>query len=245
MKSYLPHAAAALSFSALSVSAPASAEPYHEYLERLRHVCAVDCQQPRAFQRSARRNARELSGDEAAEMAVIMDVVDIVRVGDKFELHDMDLQGNPLEELAVLGSAGINTSSSNGIGGLSRSGRAPRHPNLIVIEFDEDTLYDVFGVTTPSNDGATSDTSGSEGLVVEGDRDTEVIKPSLASLRSYFRNRRIVVRGTPRLEAAWIGGRRDFRRKQVTLVVNRAEDIVLLPRYDENGEPILHDGSGG
>ncbi len=227
-------------------SGPALAEPYSEYLDRLRYICEAECLQPRDFQRAARGNAREILRDEAPDMAVIMDVVDVVRVGDTFELHDMDLQGSPLEEQAVLGSAGINTSSSNGIGGLSRSGRSPRHPNLIVIQFDEDTLYDVFGFAAPAATDPQGDTKtqGDSELVVRADRDSEVVKPSLAALRSYFRNRRIVVRGTPSLDVVWYGGRRDYRRKQVTLRVNRAEDIVLLPRYDDDGEAIVHDGFG-
>ncbi|MEO0589739.1 MAG: hypothetical protein AAFZ11_04175, partial [Pseudomonadota bacterium] len=76
-------------------------------------------------------------------------------------------------------------------------------------------------------------------IIVEGDVDLKQRKPTLAKLSNQFINRRIVVRGTTRLEPTWIGGRRDYRRKQVSLIVDNADDLVVLPRYDEDGNPIL------
>ena len=227
---------AVMGFVAVSLTAPApaSAETYQEYLARLRQVCSVDCLQPRDFQRAARRRG----SDSDADMALIMDVVAVRRVDDHFELLSMDMQGNPLEELAVLGSAGINTSSHSGIGGLPSARRSGTHPNLIIIEIDEQTLYDILNVAAPLVEGTIKYDDDAE-IIVEADRERRVAEPSLQTLRSYFRNRRVVVRGQPKLEAVFIGARRDFRRKQVTLVVDDADEIVLLPRYDEDGEPIL------
>lgn len=227
---------ACLAFSAT----PASAETYEEYLSRLRVVCEVDCKEPRDFRRSARKRD---SGDES-DMAVIMDVLSVQRVGNAYQLLSMDLEYNPLEERAILGSAGINTSSSNGIGGLPGARRIGSNPDLIIIEMDDQTFFDILNVSEPLVEGAKQareeGADGEEaGIVVEGDRDRELIEPSLATLRSYFRNRRIVVRGQPRLEPVLVGARRDFRRKQVTLVLDDADEIVLLPRYDENGEPVI------
>lgn len=195
--------------------------------------------EPRDFRRAARKR----KSNNTADMALIMDVVHVRRGGNRYELLSMDLQGDPLIEREVLGSAGINTSQSNGIGGLPRSQLGGSHPNLIVIEIEEDALWDFLNAASPAVEGMLLAGDG-DGIVVEGERDREFVEPSLASLRSYFRNRRVVVRGQPRLQAAIIGARRDFRRKQVTLEVDRAEDIVLLPRYDKNGEPILFEAAG-
>jgi len=74
---------------------------------------------------------------------------------------------------------------------------------------------------------------------VEGDTERKFVEPSLTELRKHFRNRRVVVRGQPRLQAVWVGGRIDRRRKQVTLVVEDAKDIALLPRYNDDGEPVF------
>ena len=92
-------------------------------------------------------------------------------------------------------------------------------------------------IKTRADDAATG------GIVVEGERDQEFVEPTLGTLRTYFRNRRVVVRGQPRLETVFIGARRDFRRKQVTLEVGSADNLVLLPRYDENGDPVMLDSA--
>ena len=191
--------------------------------------------QPREFQLAARKRG---SREADADMALIMDVRAVRLVGDKYELLSFDLQYSPLEELAVLGSAGVNTSSSTGIGGLPSARRSGNDPNLIIIEMDEQTFYDILNVATPLVEGEIK-RSEEEGIVVEADREKEVVEPSLRTLRTYFRNRRVVVRGTPRLEAVYIGGRRDFRRKQVTLEVDSADNIVMLPRYDSEGNAVI------
>ncbi len=219
---------------------PAAAESYQSYLSRMRDICAAECLPPREFQRAARRSSR----DAEADMAVIMDVRAVRRMGDKFQLLSMDVNGPSLLDQAVLASAGINASSSNGIGGLPRGRTGGTDPNLIIIEIDEEAFFGVLNSATPltQNSGTTNPSDGADNsgtIIVEGDAERELIQPSLAQLRSYFRGRRVVVRGTPRLEAVLIGARRDFRRKQVTLEVDNADDIVLLPRFDSDGEPIL------
>lgn len=219
---------------ALAGAFPASAEPYADYLARLRIVCEVDCLEPRDFQKAARKR----ESDVVTDMALIMDVVDVRRNGDRYQLLSMDLEGNALIERELLGSAGISTSSSNGIGGLPRSQQGGSQPNLIVIEIGEEALWEFLNAASPAVEGVLPVAVG-EGIVVEGDR--KFIRPSLGTLRSHFRNRRVVVRGQPRLQPVLIGARRDFRRKQVTLDVDQAEHIVLLPRYDKNGEPIRQD----
>lgn len=229
---------ASLAVFALPLSVPASAEPYEEYLSRLRDICAVECLQPRQFQRTARKR----DSADAGDMALIMDVVEVRRVGNKFELYNIDTQNNPLVDVEILGSAGIDTSSRTGVGGLPRGRQTARHPNVVVIEIDETAMYDLLnaGFQTDSEIDPVDRSEEANGdIVVDGDVEREVVEPSLAQLRSYFRNRRVVVRGKPRLEAVFIGARRDFRRKQVTLEVDNAGYVALLPRYDENGEPVL------
>ncbi len=235
MRLFLP-IVCGLAALALPAPSPASAETYNEYLNRLRDICSVDCMKPRDFRRSARRR----DANDAGEMAVIMDVVEVRRVGENFELLSMNMQGSPLEELAILGSAGVNTSSSTGIGGLPRGSRGGTNPNLIIIEIDEQTLFDIINVVSPLREG-TVRTNPEEGIVVERDADRVLKAPTQAALRSYFRNRRVVVRGTIRLEPVLIGARRDFRRKQVTLELTDADNLVMLPRYDDDGNPILED----
>ena len=223
---------AALGF-ALS-PAPASAEPYEEYLQRLRYICEVECLQPRQFQRAARKR----DGDDTADMALIMDVAEVERNGDLYELYSTQAAANPLVEQEILGSAGINTSSRNGIGGLPRGGGRARHPETIIVAFDAQTFFDLLNASDARFDQPVR-VLAQDGIIVEGDRTRERVEPSLAALRSYFRNRRIVVRGTPDLQPALIGARLDYRRKQVTLRVDSADEIVLLPRFDANGEPVL------
>lgn len=228
------------SITALAFTAPtiASAEPYEEYLNRLRDICSVECLQPRQFQRTARKR----STDEEADMALVMDVAEVRRVGRKFELYNIDTQSSPLVETQLLGSAGINTSSSNGVGGLPRGRQTGRHPNVVVIEIDEAAIYDLLNAgsqtSDPGDPGDRTDEPDGD-IVVDADAQRKVIEPTLPNLRAYFRNRRVVVRGQPRLEAVFIGARRDYRRKQVTLQVDNPGFVALLPRYDKNGEPVL------
>ncbi len=211
---------------------PASAETREEYLARLKEVCAVECMQPREFQRTARKRDKTDEGD----MAVIIDVAYITRAGTKLQLHNLNLETSHFEVLDVLESAGINTSQRDGIGGLPR-GRRPRpHPNVIVIEMDEETLFDLLNPPSSDPQGGSLDDRGKD-IVVEDDRDRRLNRATLSALRAKLMNRRIVVRGSPRLEVAWVGARRDFRRKQVFLEVDNADDLVMLPRYDDDGNP--------
>lgn len=171
-------------------------------------------------------------------MAVIMDVAEVRRNGTKFELLNLDLRTSPLEDRAILGSAGINTSTSTGVGGLPRGNQGGTSPNVIIIELDEQTLFDILNTGSSMAVGILGVPDNGD-ILVEGDPEREIAKPSLTQLRSYFRNRRIVVRGKPRLAPVLIGARRDFRRKQVTLELGDADRLVVLPRYDDNGEPVL------
>ena len=47
------------------------------------------------------------------------------------------------------------------------------------------------------------------------------------------------MRGTPRLEAVFVGARVDHRRPKLFVAVDNAAKLALLPRYDEKGEPIF------
>lgn len=220
---------------------PAAAESYQSYLSRMRDICSVECLPPRQFQRAARRNDQDRERGDDADMAVIMDVRAVRRVDDTFQLLSMDVNGPALLDQALLASAGINASSSNGIGGLPRGRTGGTDPNLIIIEIEEQAFLDLLNTATPLTNSGNDDAPANEagGIVVEGDAQRELVRPTLGALRSYFRGRRVVVRGTPRLAAVLIGARRDFRRKQVTLEVDNADDIVLLPRFNSDGEPIF------
>lgn len=227
--------------SALILITPSSvsAENYQQYLERLRDICAVECLEPRPFQIAARKRN---SGAED-DMAVIMDVVEVRAVGDKFELHNIAADSSALVELELLGSAGIDTSFGSGVGGRTRNRVAGRSPEVVVIEIDKQTFADILNTDALLAPSVESSESGEEGagIVVEGDTEQERLEATLPRLRAYFRNRRVVVRGQPRLTPVWVGGRLDRRRKQVTLAIDNAEDIALLPEYDENGEAIFVD----
>lgn len=231
-------AAATLS---LVPSFSASAEPREQYLARLAEVCEVDCLQPRQFRRTARKR---VSNDQS-DMAIIMDVLAVRRVGSKFELLSLDLERAPLEELEILGSAGINTSGRNGIGGLPRGSQGGTHPNLIIIEMDKQTLFDVLNLPSPADEAPVVGSGDKGDIVVDGEQTDELAMPKLATLRSFFRNRRVVVRGKPRLQPVLIGARRDFRQKQVTLELSDAARLVMLPRYDDDGNPILEGDHSG
>lgn len=212
----------------------ASAEPYDQYLDRLREICSVECLQPRQFLRAARKRDAEEGGD----MAIIMDVAEVRRNGSKFELYNLDTQASALEELAILGSAGVNTSSRSGVGGLPRGQQTGRHPNVLAIEIGDQTLFDILNAVAPDGQ-LTGGRGDQDGIVVDGERDREFVEPTLTELRAFFRNRRVVVRGRPRLEVATVGARRDFRRKQVTLELANGDHIALLPRFGRDGEPNL------
>lgn len=220
--------------SLLALPLPASSENREEYLSRLREVCAPGCMQPRELLRTARKR---VASDES-DLAIIMDVAEVRRSGSRFELLNLDLSRSVLEEIDILGSAGVNTSSRSGIGGLPRGSQGGTDPNLIIVEMDEQTLYDILNIPSPLPKGSVGTSDAGE-IVVGGDRERVVAKPTLGELRTFFRNRRVVVRGKPRLAVVMTGARRDFRRKQLTLELGNADDLVMLPRFDDNGDPVL------
>lgn len=233
-------AATAASLAFLSPASANVPETREAYLERLRDVCAVECLEPRDF----RRKARKQKSNDTSDLAVMMDVRSVRRDGDKYLLLSADLERSNLETLAILGAAGIDTSGRTGVGGLPRGGQANTNPNLIIIEMDEQAVADLLripvGSATPR---PLLDANGD--IIVEGEIDKKSKTPTIAELKNTYINRRIVVRGAPRLEPTWVGGRRDFRRKQVTLEVDNADDLVMLPRYDSDGNPILDGALAG
>ncbi|WP_390587870.1 hypothetical protein [Erythrobacter sp. MTPC3] len=234
----IPLAVIAASLMAALAPAQASSETREQYLDRLRAVCEADCLQPKQFQRAARKRAKS----DDSDMALIMDVAYLRREGSKIELYNLNLERSILEERAILESAGINTSSRSGVGGLPR-GRGPvADPNVIVIEMDQQSVFDLLNPpdTARNTASASAPPIGEQGeIVVEEQLGQDLNKPTLAALRAALLNRRIVVRGKPRLEVGIVGARRDFRRKQVILELGNADDLVMLPRYDEEGNPIL------
>ena len=258
---------AALSVALLASAAPAAAdaedaplsrpEPQLEsqpesresYLARLRDVCAVTCLEPKPFQRAARKR----KGEEAGDMAVIMDVAYVRLNGERFELYNLDLESNALETVQLLGTAGINTSQRGGVGGLSRSRNGALSPEVVVVSLDRQAFADFLNPLLP-DDEAAQDAPGAragakrgagaragDDIVVEGEgeRPRKARQPSLAELKSLFRGRRIVVRGSPQLTPVWVGARIDQKNRQVSLMVNNADDLVLLPRFDGDGNPVL------
>lgn len=231
----------AISATVLIIPSSASAESYQQYLERLRDICAVECLEPRPFQIAARKRASGTPDD----MAIIMDVVEVRQAGDKFELHNIAQDSSALVELELLGSAGIDTSFGSGVGGRTRNRVAGRSPEVVVVEIDKQTFTDILNtkalVASSPQNGQGEGEGADEGIVVDGDTERQLIKASLPRLRAYFRNRRVVVRGQPRLAPVWVGGRLDRRRKQVTLVLDNAEDLALLPKYNDQGEAVIVD----
>ena len=236
---------AAFALLAVSSAPPLSAsqaETYESYLSRLKDICEVECLQPRDFQRKARKQSSKNKGD----MEIIMDVAYVTREGPTYQLHNLDRENSYFDDLQLLGSAGINTSSRNGIGGLPRGRSNPVHPDLIIIEMDEATVRELLGLQ-PVADSETGTgkvrigSRKSDGIIVEGETTKDGKKVSQIDFRSLMRGRRVVVRGKPRLQAVWLGARSDRRRKQVTLELSDADDLVLLPRYDDDGKPLKED----
>lgn len=219
------------------VASPASAEPYQLYLERLKEICEVECLKPKDLRRKARRQSKK----DPSDLAVMMDVAYIRRAGEKYQLLNVDLERSNLETLAILGSAGIDTSGRSGAGGLPRSRSGQLTPDTVVIEVDEQALSDLLNavVVDPST-GKRAEGEEAD-IIVERETEPKKVKPTLSSLSGLLLNRRVVVRGSPRLTAVWKGGRLDYRNKQVTLEVANVEDFVLLPRFDEKGEPLSED----
>lgn len=226
--------------ASVMAASPASAEPYQTYLERLRDICSVECLKPKDLRRKARRQSKK----DASDLAVMMDVAYIRRAGEKYQLLNVDLERSNLETLAILGSAGIDTSGRSGAGGLPRSRAGQLTPDTVVIEVDEQALSDLLNAVVVEpipTEGGRAKTAEGEDIIVEGDTPPKKIKPTLSSLSGLLLNRRVVVRGAPRLTPVWKGGRLDYRNRQVTLEVANVEDFVLLPRFDEDGKPISED----
>ncbi|MEL7197646.1 MAG: hypothetical protein AAGL10_04950 [Pseudomonadota bacterium] len=223
-------------------SSGVNAESYESYLSRLKDICEVECLQPRDFQRTARKQGSKNKSD----MAIIMDVAYVTREGSTYQLHNLDRENSYFDDLQLLGSAGINTSSRNGIGGLPRGRSNPVHPDLIIIEMNEAAVRELLGLQTVPDGGSNSGkfrigSRAGDGIIVEGETTKDGKKASQIDFRSLMRGRRVVVRGTPRLQAVWLGARLDQRRKQVTLELRDADDLVLLPRYDDDGKPLKED----
>lgn len=232
----LKHFSLLLTASTLTFLMPtsANAETYPEYLDRLRDICSVECLQPKPFQRAARKRG----GKPQEDMAVIMDVVDVRQVGDKYELHNISVELDALLQREILGSAGVDTSFGSGVGGRTRNRATGRSPNVIIVEIDRETFGDIINTGALLAPAFEHDEE-EDGIVVEADREREVLKPTFARVKSYFRNRRVVVRGQTRLTPVWVGARLDRRRKQVTLELDNADDIALLPEYDDDGNAVI------
>ncbi|MEM6493364.1 MAG: hypothetical protein AAF650_03195 [Pseudomonadota bacterium] len=226
-------AVVALAVTASPSLANTQAETYEAYLARLSEICAVECLKPKQLRRKARRR----SENKGADLAVMMDVAYIRRVGTKAQLLSVDLERSVLEDLAILGSAGIDVSGRTGAGGLPRSRDGNLTPDTVVIELDKQALSDLLNTPLPAQVNAKRG-DGKPDIIVEGEAEPAPVKPTLAALSGLLLNRRVVVRGSPRLTPVWVGGRKDYRNKQVTLEVANADDLALLPRFDDEGEPI-------
>ncbi|MEQ5788661.1 hypothetical protein J3454_12220 [Erythrobacter sp. NFXS35] len=198
----------------------ASQEDRESYLARMRTICEGGCLQPK----QVLRTARKLRPGEEREIAAILDIADVTKHGDKYIL----LQQTPnLYDM---------TEFDFGMPQLDQSRISDR--NNISIEMNEQTLFDLLNLPQVSDEPVARPDLGS-GITVEGDRNRKFVRPSLATLRVAFRNRRIVVRAMPRLDVAFAGARRDRKNKQLTLMLRNADDLALLPRYDGDGNPIL------
>lgn len=212
---------AAAVLSAFFIAPPASAETRETYLERLKDICAAECMEPRDLLRTARKRERNAEQDVAA----VIDVAEVTLWNGKYMLH------SSLADRAFDTALGSHTPLLS---------RPVLGPNAIVIEMDEATFFDLLNVPTPQEQAAMNAQARKDGgIIVERDRTRNFTKPTLGNLRSMFRNRRIVVRGQPRLEAAFVGARRDYRRQKLFIEVDGASDLAFLPRYDKNGEPIF------
>jgi len=222
----VPRFVTGLSLAALAlVTVPqaAPAETRAAYLDRMRAICADGCLQPRHLLRTARR----LPPDAMPQLSAIVDIGDVAVRGDTYVL----LQRAPnLYDMTEL---------DFGMPHLDQSPISDR--NNIRIEMSEDTLFDLLNLPRAAAAPPAARMSGAgeeDAILVPGTRDRAFEKPSLAALKAHFRNRRIVVRGQPRLDVVFAGARLDRRHKQLTLMLASADDLVLLPRYDKAGNPV-------
>ena len=111
-------------------------------------------------------------------------------------------------------------------------------PNTVVIEVDRDTFFELLNAPYEANKDREDSESEGE-IVVTGRLERAFDMPTLKAFRAMFHKRQIVVRGEPRLEIAWNGGRRDYRNKKLFIEIANADDLVVLPRYTKEGEPIF------
>ena len=175
---------------------------------------------PHRLLRKVRRIGRGIEED----VAVVMHVGAVSYWGGKYLLHSTEIGGT---RWGALGS------------------RTPRDqfkpvllPNTVVIEVDRDTFFDLLNAPYEANKDREDSESEGE-IVVTGRLERAFDKPTLKAFRAMFHKRQIVVRGEPRLEIAWNGGRRDFRNKKLFIEIDNADDLVVLPRYTKEGEPIF------
>jgi hypothetical protein len=212
----------ACSAAATLIVMPLSASPEtrQAYLSRLKYICEVECLQPRELLRTARKRRASEQGDVAG----IIDIAYVSQRDGKFQLHEQEPNPLDMSELDF---------------GMPQLEQSPMvNVNRIIVELDEQTARDLLGTPAatfaPGRGGA-----GDGDILVEGDRERKVSKPSLEALKDMFRNRRIVVRGSPRLDVSFVGARRDRRRKMLTIIPGNADDLILLPQYNDDGEAIL------
>jgi len=206
---------------ALIVPLSATGETRESYLERLRVICEVECMQPRELLRAARARASQ----DKADIAIIMDVGSVSVWGDMYLLHS---QAPPQVGNASLGNR------------MLPSRRPNTRPNSIVVEMNEDTFFDLLNLEGQEAQVVKEDMVSEEGeIIVQGDADRELERRTFARLRMMFRNRRIVARGRQRLEVAFVGARRDFRRTKLFIELDEADNLAVLPRYDRNGTPVF------
>ncbi|QIQ85574.1 hypothetical protein [Erythrobacter sp.] len=210
--------------AACSYSAPILAETRESYLARLRDVCAPGCLPPR----EALRNARKRPASEKDDIAAILDIRAVSRDGDTFRLHTEEKAEADYFDLQQFdfGMPEFRSRPLTSVNDITVEFGIPTLAALLKLPVSGDEDY-------PDRDDADSD------ILVEGERGERAARPTLSGLRALLRGRRIAVRGRPVLVPALVGARRDFRRKRLTIELSNADDLVILPLYDENGEPIL------
>jgi hypothetical protein len=211
---------------AFSHPAPVLSETRESYLDRLRYVCAPGCLQPR----DALRAARKRSSSDEGDIAALLDIRDVTHRGDRFLLHT---------EAQV--EADYFDMQQFDFGMPQTRSRPLASVNDITVEIEASTLADLLALHSQADPGeAKAPTERGEGdILVEGERGKAAERPTLHALRALLRGRRIAVRGEAVLTPAWLGARRDHRRKRLAIALAHADDLVILPQYDANGQPIL------
>lgn len=207
-----------------SASVPLQAESYEEYLDRLRYVCEVECMEPRDLLRAARGER----GRGASELAGILDIVHVSREGDRYRLHT-EVPNENFEDLRTL-DFGMRENRSRPVTSTSD----------IIVEMDQQTFIALFRPLSSSAGSSGELQLDADGeIVVQGQLGEEMERPTMRDLRRLIADRRIAVRGRVQLNVQFTGARRDYRRRQLTLELQSVDDLVLLPSYDEEGNPVL------